>query len=294
MGRRILLYMVKNGKKRIRKALTVVVWDNPDNRKVLLLKVKPERGGGWHPVTGHVDLNEGFEQAALREAQEETGFSFTEKPRYLGLEHEFDGRFGPSVERAFALAIPGTGTPPNPKLDPKEHTEFQWFTPAEAMQLVTFPVSREAIYRATHPVSPLHLKADGSWWQDGEEVTHERTRSLLYNSVKRNPDSTYRVEVGKDSLPAVLEDTPFFISSYEPETGLLSLLGGRREKLRPETLEFQPNGICYCTLENTERAKFLRSAYYTLAQQIEEENTSAGKKYFLNLLGRRHELRVSH
>ncbi len=286
--------MGKNGKKRIQKALTVIVWDNPNNRKVLLLKVTSERGGGWHPITGHVEPGESFPETALREAVEETGFSFTDVPRYLGLEHEFDGRFGPSVEQAFSLTLTGTGLPPNPTLDPKEHTGFQWCTPTEAMHLVSFPVSREAIFRATHPLSPLQLKADGTWWQDGEEVTHERTRSLLYNSVKRNPDGTYRVEVGKDSLPAIVEDTPFFISSYEPETGLISLLGGRREKLQPEKLEFHANGICYCTLENGERAKFLRSAYYTLAQQIEEENSSTGKKYFLNLLGRRHELRVSH
>jgi 8-oxo-dGTP pyrophosphatase MutT (NUDIX family) len=277
----------------IKKALAVIVWENRDIRKVLLLQVTEERGGGWHPVTGHVEPEESFEAAALREATEETGFSFTVSPRYLGIEHEFDGRFGHAMERAYALIVSGD-TPPTPKLDATEHTNFQWLSPAEAMQAAAYPTSHEAIYRATHPLAPLELSSEGVWSQDGEEITHERTRALLYNSVKRNADGTYRVETGGDQLRVVVADTAFFISSYEPETGLVTLLGGKREVLRPETLEFIPGNACYAKLQNSERAKFLRSAYYTLAQQVDEEDSSDGKKYFLKFLGRRHELRVPH
>lgn len=283
-----------NPKKPKQKALVVVLWKSEQNSQVLLLKVTPERGGFWQPVTGHVEPGESYLDAALREASEETGFTFTDPPQYLGMEYQFEGRFGPALERAYSLTVAASSTPPTPKLDPKEHTDFQWCTPSEALQAVTFPANREAIYRATHPTPPLHLSSEGVWSQEGEEITHERTKALLYNSVKKNQDGSYCVEVSKDQVPLVLEDTPYFISSYESETGIISLLGGRREPLNPSSLTFQPGGSAYCVLADGNPAKFLRSAYYTLAQNITDEPGSDGKKYFLNFLGRRHELRVPH
>ncbi|NUM87908.1 MAG: NUDIX domain-containing protein [Bdellovibrionales bacterium] len=272
---------------RARKALTVITWNG---RNVLVLRRGPELGGEWQAVTGKVEAGEDFMDAARREAEEETGFSFSTPPRDLGLEQEFEGRWGPAVERAFHLSVAGAHAP-LPTLDPREHVAFEWLPFEEAMRRVQFPFHREAIFRATHPFPPLRLDAHGRFHQEGEEITHERTVDLLHNSLKENPDGSWRVQVGTDSLPVEVEDVPFFARSFEAETGLLTLLGGRREALRPETLELRPPNGAYALLQNGARVKLQSPAYYAVMSLVREEEPPS-KKYVLHLFGRDYELRV--
>ena len=43
--------------------------------EVLLLRVLPERGGGWHPITANVEKGEKLPDCAKRETFEETGIA---------------------------------------------------------------------------------------------------------------------------------------------------------------------------------------------------------------------------
>jgi dATP pyrophosphohydrolase len=56
-------------------AIVVITWragPTASEKKVLMLKVKPDRGSFWQPVTGGIDEGESFVEGALREAEEET------------------------------------------------------------------------------------------------------------------------------------------------------------------------------------------------------------------------------
>ncbi len=55
-------------------AKKVQVWVRA-GESFLFLHTKPERGGRWQPVTGHVEKGETEWDAATREVFEETGFS---------------------------------------------------------------------------------------------------------------------------------------------------------------------------------------------------------------------------
>ena len=92
--------------------------------KVLLLKLIPERGAYWQPVTGGVEMGESPKQGALREAWEETGLDPFRAIRPLGFEFEYESRWGKVHEEAFFFeALPEC---PVPTIDPVEHTDHQW------------------------------------------------------------------------------------------------------------------------------------------------------------------------
>jgi len=109
--------------------------------KVLLLKMLKERGGYWQPVTGSVESeDQNLEAAALREMQEETALDPLRPPKALGYEFTFPSRWGGQCrESVFEAEVSMKGGhPPQVKVDPKEHTEYQWLTVQEAKKLLHF------------------------------------------------------------------------------------------------------------------------------------------------------------
>jgi 8-oxo-dGTP pyrophosphatase MutT (NUDIX family) len=275
-----------------RKALVVIVWRSQPgaaDAKVLILKLLGKRGGFWQTVTGGVEKAESFAEGALREAQEETGLQFDREPQYLGLEQTFESRHGgESHEKAFYLPVFGGASPPEPRLDGKEHDEFAWVTPSAGAAQVRFPFNARAIERASVGLPPLLLSRRGLFYQDGEEITHARTAALFHRSLAREKDGLFVVRCAEESLDVILEDSPRYVLSYD--SGSLKLSGGVEEKLNPESLRVRADNSLICTLANGWQATFLTAAYYEIAKDIRE--LSAGQ-YVLHFLGRDHELRVA-
>ncbi|MCO5142834.1 MAG: DUF1285 domain-containing protein [Oligoflexia bacterium] len=259
------------------KALTVINWrPEPGSKmiKTLLLQTNQERGNFWQSVTGHVEKSESFQDAALREAEEETGLKFHLPAQYLGLEQTFEGRFGRAHEKAFYLCLYGN-EPPTPKLDASEHTNYFWATPSEAQQKVKYTFNIEAIQRSTMAAAPLFLNSQGVFFQEGEEITHQRTVELLHRSLKTQNQKQYYVEIEKETLDVVVEDSAYFIQNIDTEKGEGKLLYGDWASLND--LSFQGEKGAYCHLPDGRKAKFLRSAYYELTKNLEEKNG----EYFL-------------
>lgn len=116
-----------------------------DSIQCLLLKTNVTRGSYWQPVTGTVESHEGYYEAACREPFEETGFNFESAPQDIGYEFEFTSQYGVTKERVFILKIEKTE---NPKIDPKEHQDFQWTTPQNALTLLKYPTNIEGLKRS--------------------------------------------------------------------------------------------------------------------------------------------------
>ncbi len=105
----------------------------------LVLLTRPERGSFWQPVTGSVDRGETLIDAALREAQEESGFVFTASPEPVGQPFEYESRGKNVLEQAFLLAVPAPSfRKPSPQLDPHEHIDYRWVTGMEAIQMIAY------------------------------------------------------------------------------------------------------------------------------------------------------------
>ena len=92
----------------------------------LLLKTNAHRGSFWQNVTGKIEDEETYEEGALREAIEETGFNveLIVDILDLGISHDFiDERKRDVHEKAFLIVLEKMW---DVKIDPKEHGEFRW------------------------------------------------------------------------------------------------------------------------------------------------------------------------
>ena len=110
--------------------LKVQVWiyreDRQGSLEVLLLRLKPERGGYWQPVTGGVDPGEELSEAALREAQEETGLRFSRKPESLDFQFKFYSPRHESQCEEHVFALQAATSSGAVRLDPHEHVDSRW------------------------------------------------------------------------------------------------------------------------------------------------------------------------
>lgn len=124
---------------------------------VLLIK-RADAPDFWQSVTGSKDaLAESFAQTAVREVQEETGMDCSPgTPLAVGLcdwqiENVYDiyprwlHRYAPGVRRntehLFGLRVPA-GAPV--RLNPREHTAYQWLSYRQAAQACFSPSNAEA------------------------------------------------------------------------------------------------------------------------------------------------------
>lgn len=133
----------------MKKVRKVQVWIfHPRSGQCLLLQTNAARGRFWQPVTGTVEDDEGYFEAACREPLEETSLAFASQPLDSGYEFTYTSRFGPAKERVFALTVADDdAVPPRPILDPKEHDDFRWLAPREALKMLRFPSNSEGLKR---------------------------------------------------------------------------------------------------------------------------------------------------
>jgi dATP pyrophosphohydrolase len=123
------------------------------SRQVLLIN-RADMPGYWQSVTGAKDhIDESYEETAIREVMEETGIDarrgvlrdwrienvYDIYPRWL---HRYPPGVTRNTERVFGLCVPdGTAV----KLDPREHTEYQWLSWRDAADACASPSNAEAI-----------------------------------------------------------------------------------------------------------------------------------------------------
>jgi dATP pyrophosphohydrolase len=150
-----MLFMAVTGTFKIPQSVLVVIYNSL--LEVLLIK-RADADDFWQSVTGSKDdLQETFEQTARREVFEETGIDCRPGAALAGhlqdwqLENIYEiyprwrYRYAPGVthntEHLFGLQVP-QATPV--KLNPREHTAYQWLPYTQAAHMCFSPSNAEA------------------------------------------------------------------------------------------------------------------------------------------------------
>lgn len=143
-------------KQRTRNQVEVIVFRTfpHGDHSFLMLKRTPQRGGFWQPVTGNVEEGETFENAALREVQEELGVINIVRLIDTGYSYEFTDNGMDQFERIFGVQVPLSA---EVRLS-SEHTEYRWTTKDEAINsYLKYPGNKEGLRRLHQKLT----KSDG-------------------------------------------------------------------------------------------------------------------------------------
>ena len=138
------------------------------------------------------------------------------------------------------------------------------------------------------PPCLIQVNAEGELSHHGAPLIHPGILELIYQSVHLE-DGVYLLRVGQQSCQLEVEDTFFVVRGAQAHGGqvLLTLNDGSSEPLDPASLWIGPQEVLYCRVKaGAFPARFLRQAYYQIAQLIVED----GDGFALALGGQRYPL----
>jgi hypothetical protein len=148
------------------------------------------------------------------------------------------------------------------------------------------------------PPCGIFIDREGDWYYRESTMQRADIVSHLCQHLRREESSgLYIIELGKQRCYLEVEDTPLVVTSVlyreereedDQEELFLSIKHLRtKQPLNPKTLWVGRENVLYCkVMEDTIPARFLRPAYYQLAEFIHEDKEK--HRFYLFLGGRRY------
>ena len=141
----------------------------------------------------------------------------------------------------------------------------------------------------------IFIDKEGRWFHRGAEMIHREFIRLFYEHMELDASGRCIISWGGDRCYVEGEDTPFVIRQVRFEEGggeglcrfILYLNDDTQEVLCADTLFIGVENVLYAMVkEGAFPARFLRPAYYQLAQYVQEEDgiyvlPLNGKKYVI-------------
>ncbi|MFO0576591.1 MAG: DUF1285 domain-containing protein [Polyangia bacterium] len=160
----------------------------------------------------------------------------------------------------------------------------------EVKQLLRDPGLPEAVRRALlggAKLERIELDPEGQWRHQGEPFTNPNLIALFHRSIARTAGGTYVLQIPPFSYPITVADTPRFVRHVRiaareaggreaggPAVTLL-LSDGSEQPLAADGLAYVADRGLYCRVLSPDGsrwpARFLRPAYYALAEHLVEE-----------------------
>jgi hypothetical protein len=138
----------------------------------------------------------------------------------------------------------------------------------------------------------ISFRHDGHWYSDDERIENPRIALLFSQSIRRNPDGSYFLQVAEERAPISVVDTAYVVTTIEEDGHggfVIATNDDVREALDAATLEVGADNVLYCRVKRGEyRARFLRTAYYHLAEHFVSDD---GKTFSLVIGGCRYRIR---
>ena len=116
---------------------------------------------------------------------------------------------------------------------------------------------------------------DGWWYANDERIENRRINLLFSQHLRKTEDGRYEIALGRDRASVEIDDTPYVVTDVteNPEHELTIQLNDKSEEtLAPDTLYIGPENVLYCQVKGREYlARFLRPAYYQVAEYIQQD-----------------------
>lgn len=136
-------------------------------------------------------------------------------------------------------------------------------------------------------IPPCHIRIDkeGTWYYHDLPIINKKIYLYLNECLARDSSGRYILSMNGENCYLEVEDTPFVIQEVvaspnpnHPTSLLLKLNDGTEETLKVETLKVGQDNVLYCKVKEARyEARLLRSAYYQLAQFLQQDE----KGYYL-------------
>jgi hypothetical protein len=131
--------------------------------------------------------------------------------------------------------------------------------------------------------SGIRLDADGRFWHEGAEVTHQGMRAAFWRWLDRNPDGRWVLRLDERRFVYLdVDDVPFVVRSARWEGGraIVRLSDDSEEELDYPSLHLNANGQPYCTVKQRFDARIATAAWNTLAEKVEDGRLHAAGRDF--------------
>ena len=141
----------------------------------------------------------------------------------------------------------------------------------------TLPAPVRQFLTAGGQLESIVLDDQGQWSHQGEPFLNQALSALFSRSLQRTKGGTWVLHIAPFSYPVTLADTPYYVRSarLSDDAVHLGLSDDSQERLDPGTLRYVEGRGLYCRVKPEAApgfaARFLRPAYYALADHISEE-----------------------
>lgn len=129
------------------------------------------------------------------------------------------------------------------------------------------------------PPCMIFVGKEGQWFHDGAEIIHRPIFLWMIQSLEKTEDGLFIVHLNNQKCYLEVEDTPLVVQKVDliregPGQMAhirLTLNDESQEILDPGTLRINSESVLYCAVKNNQfPARFLRPAYYQIAENITE------------------------
>jgi len=119
------------------------------------------------------------------------------------------------------------------------------------------------------------LRRNGRFWHEGIEITHAGLHRAFLRGVRWSADEeTFIVQLGRYRGWLDVEDTAFWVVTYDEPSGEIELSDRSRERLCAETLSVDPDEALRCTVKGRFPARFTRAAQAHLLDSLDLQTGS--------------------
>ena len=112
------------------------------------------------------------------------------------------------------------------------------------------------------------------FWHEGSRVSHPGLYRAFLRGVRfLEEEGVFVVQLGHFRGQIEVEDTPFWVVAYDPDSGEIDLTDQSREPLQVDSLRTDPDDVLRCTVKGRFPARFTHAGQAHLLDAIDAKST---------------------